>query len=56
MIARKRACDLAANEGLDFAVGDADEILRPLELDRQRGAPQPEIARARAGVTRETKQ
>ena len=56
MIAGKRARNLAANERLDVAVGDADKILRPFELDRQRGAAQPEVARERAGVACEMAQ
>ena len=56
MIAGKGARDLPANECLHLAVGDADEILRALELDRQRRATQPEIARTRAGLAREAPQ
>ena len=50
MIAGKRARDFPANEILDLAVGDADEVLRALLLDRQRIAPMPEITGERAGL------
>ena len=53
IVAGKGARDLPANERLDVAVGDADEILRALQLDRQRSRSQPEVARPRTGVARE---
>ncbi len=56
MIGGKGVCDFPTDERFHFAVGDADEILRALELDRQRRATQPEIARTRAGLAREAPQ